>query len=134
MEYLTKNECEWILALFKTNQGVNPRVEHWMGNRLYFSDSESSQELMLRFCEKPGHRGIKIARMGFNGQNQGHGTRLLEFLKSGAQSKGLTAIWVESALTDAMISFCQKKEFQPVESCGYWLEDTFYGDWILPLN
>lgn len=134
MEYLTPDECEWILDLFKTDQGVNPSVEHWIGNRLYFSDSESSQELMFRFCERQGLKGFKIARIGFNRQRQGHGTKLLQFLTQAARSKGLTAIWVESALTEGMIAFCQKHDFQPVEQAGYWLEDAFYGDWVLELK
>lgn len=134
MEYLTTNECEWILDLLKADQGVNPSVEHWIGNRLYFSDSESSQELMFRFCEKQGLKGFKIARIGFNGQRQGHGTKLLQFLTEAARSKGLTAIWVESALTEGMIAFCQKHQFKPVPSQGYELGGVFYGDWVLELE
>lgn len=95
-----------IIDLFEKDDEGKVEARMDMG-RLFIHGNEN--ELMLRFHHHA--RELIIARISFKQQRKGHGSQLLELLKTYAKEKEYHVIIMESVLTEEAVNFSLKHGF-----------------------
>lgn len=81
---------------------------------VYLKTDDINVKLMLRFI-KP-HKKIIIARIDLQQKRKGHLTAILNCLK---KIEGYEVIEFECVLTDEMLQFCKKNEFEQVPNVPF---------------
>lgn len=95
-------QYQGFIELFQTDSGNLPLKTAYIElNRLFISTENN--ELMLRLNAYT--KTLVVARVLFNQQRQGNGTKLLMLLHTYAKQQGYAQIQFESVLTEEMQSF-----------------------------
>jgi GNAT superfamily N-acetyltransferase len=89
-------------------------------------------DLYIRLRNK---KRITIARIAFNNHRRGYGTKVLEWLKKLALSKGIYVIIMEQTTNIEVCRFCAKNGFQKILN-GYSesTDGVHWGNWELRLD
>lgn len=103
---IVEDHFEPLKAIMEEDSQNTMSMMSSMG-RIFITSDETETELMIRVnCET-----LTIARIGFQNERRGYGTRVLNWLKEYAAHHGQSKILIECANSDEIVCFAQKHCF-----------------------
>lgn len=94
----------------------------------YRSDSETELYIASYYP-----KNLVIKRIQLNKTNIGDGTKIINLLIEYGKQNGFNSIMVECVSSKAMDNLCKKLNFLPVIVSGMYIDDVFFGNYMLLL-